>query len=170
MVHPLYKTSVYIYILDLIFSSTPDQISDVSISSAFFHTDHVLLEFIVFTKIQRLRPPARFVYNFKNANFNEIRAELSLTDFSSAYNAPNVDSSWNNFTDIFRSIINKHISKIKIKYCTAPAWIDSEIRHLRNKKRECWEESKKKKEKKKERKEGRNLLRPGSRSTCCEIV
>ena len=54
-------------------------------------------------------PPVRFVYKFKNANFNEIRSELSLTDFS---NVPNVDSSWNNFTDIFISIINKHISKI----------------------------------------------------------
>ena len=65
-----------------------------------------------------------------------------MTDFSSVYNAPNVDSSWNNFTDIFMSIINKHISKIKIKDCTAPAWIDSEIRHLCNKKESAWRRAK----------------------------
>ena len=41
------------------------------------------------------------------------------------------------------SIINKHISKIKIKDCTVPAWIDSEIRHLRNKKDSAWRRAKK---------------------------
>ncbi|XP_072028470.1 uncharacterized protein [Amphiura filiformis] len=128
-------------ILDLIFSTTHYQISDISISSEFFQTDHVLLEFVVYTKINRLRPATRFVYNFKNANFSAIRSELTSTDFSRVYNASNVDMSWNNFTDIFMNIINKHISKVKD--CTAPVWIDSEIRHLRNKKESAWRRAKK---------------------------
>ena len=45
-------------ILDLVFSSSPNRISNISVSSESFHTDHVLLEFTVFTKIDRLKPSA----------------------------------------------------------------------------------------------------------------
>ena len=128
----------------LIFSSTPDQVPEISIQVS---SSTLIMSCWSLLYIQKFKDYGHLLGLFttlKNANFNEIRSELSSTDFSSVYNAPNVDSSWKkNFTDIFMSIINKHISKIKIKDCRAPAWIDSEIRHLRNKKESSWRRAKK---------------------------
>jgi hypothetical protein len=69
-------------ILDLVFTSAPEKFHNIFISSEVFHTDHKLLEFSICTKIERLKKVPRFVYNFKRANFDNIRSVFNGTDFS----------------------------------------------------------------------------------------
>ena len=101
------------------------------------------MEFTIKTKVDRLKPISRHVYNFKNANFDKIRAELICVDFSEVCNAIDVNSSWSNFTHIFVSILDRNIPKVKVKDSTSPAWIDSEVRHLQKKKYTAWKRAKK---------------------------
>ncbi|XP_072050817.1 uncharacterized protein [Amphiura filiformis] len=120
-------------ILDLIFTTVPDRLNGVTISHERFLTDHKLLQFTVSTRVERLKQRPRFVYNFKAANFNDIRCELQNTDFSEVYCAIDVNSSWNLFSEIFTKVLDDYIPKIKIKDSSAPAWIDAEVRHLQQK-------------------------------------
>ena len=94
------------------------------------------------SKIQKIQNPARYVFNFKRANFDNVRSALSASNFSEVYVAPDVDSAWTKFKGIFMNVINKYIPTVKIKDCSAPAWIDAEVRHLRNKKETAWRRAK----------------------------
>lgn len=130
-------------ILDLIFSTMSDKLNDVIVSDEDFHTDHRLLEFSVNVKTQHLKKESRFVYNFKAANFDNIRNDLNHTNFDDIYHADNVNSSWTKFVDIFKHVLDTHIPKVRIKDASAPAWIDAEIRHHQNKKASAWRRAKK---------------------------
>ena len=132
-------------ILDLIFTTSPDRVSNVYISSESFTTDHKLLEFCIITKVERLRKVKRRVYNFKKANFNQIRSDLNSTGtvFANVFSAGTVNTAWSNFKHIFTTVLDKHIPKIIIKDSSTPAWIDSEVRHLQNKKYTSWKRAKK---------------------------
>ena len=129
-------------ILDLVFTSSPDRISDIIISSESFPTDHKLLEFSILTKVDRLQKVHREDYNFKKANFDQIRSELSHTNFANVCSAGTVDMAWLSFKEIFTFVLDKYIPKIKIKDSSTPGWIDSEVRHLQNKKYTAWKRAK----------------------------
>jgi hypothetical protein len=130
-------------ILDLVFTSDPDRISDVTISSEYFNTDHKLLEFTLGIRVERLKSKPRFVYNFKAANFDEVRSNLSTADFSDVYDASDVNVAWSAFCDTFVTVLDNLIPKVKVKDATAPAWIDGDVRHLKNKKETAWRRAKK---------------------------
>ena len=80
-----------------------------------FLTDHRLLEFDINTSVRKIKSSHRFVYNFKCANFEVVRSVLFSTDFHTIYDADDVNVAWSNFVDIFLSVLDRFVPKIKIK-------------------------------------------------------
>ena len=66
--------------LDLVLCNCPEIFKNVSASSpdlSTFPTDHYIIEFELQLKFPRAKPVRRKAYNFKRANFDELREYLS---------------------------------------------------------------------------------------------
>ena len=63
-------------ILDLIFANIPEMISTVSKFPCIFPTDHAVLKLSIFIPKTRHNKKERFIYNYKAAQWNELRAKI----------------------------------------------------------------------------------------------
>jgi hypothetical protein len=103
-------------ILDLVLTNIPDKISNIDLSSVSFKTDHKLLNFTIYTKIIRQKPIKRTVFNFKKANFDNIRDDILNTDFGLVDDKGDVDADWRTWLDSIMKITTKHTPTICIKH------------------------------------------------------
>ena len=68
-------------ILDLIITNLPDEHSDITCGRYKYDSDHLLLDYEIKIKVNRLKPCPRKVYNYKQANFPAIIEELQDHSF-----------------------------------------------------------------------------------------
>jgi hypothetical protein len=111
--------------LDILFSSYPNSVSNVSTQSGM--SDHLLVLFDIHTKpIRSFKPPHK-TYVYKRANWNEISNSISLSSaafFNSNPEGYSVDENWNMFKSSLFKAVNDHIpqklsgSKYKLPWIT----------------------------------------------------
>ena len=124
-------------ILDLVFCSNPDVISNIMIVDSGLPSDHKSICFDFSLKAKLINSFSRETFDYKNANFDSLRDFLKAkplkvplgTDIDTAY------SSWK--SDFFSSI-NSFVPKRKsVAYRRAP-WITRDIVHALKKKKTFW--------------------------------
>ena len=83
-----------------------------------------------------IKPIKRMVYNYKNCDFDYLRATLKCLPFllDLVENESDIDSAWTKWKDLFVATVNNHISKIKVKSSYKPPYITEDIIHALNKK------------------------------------
>ena len=64
-------------ILDLILTDSPENIMDINIGECLGSSDHNIINFTLVTQVTRPLQPSKLVYNYKNANWDCFRTELS---------------------------------------------------------------------------------------------
>lgn len=75
------------------------------------------------------------VYNYKNGDFDTLRATLRcLPLLDLVESESDIDSAWNMWKDLFLSTVDAHIPKIKAKSSYKPPYITEEIIHALRKK------------------------------------
>ena len=122
--------------LDLVLCNCPEIIKNVSASSpdhSTFPTDHYIIEFELQLKFSRAKPVRRKTYDFKRANFDELREYLSYVPFDITLSA-DIDKSWTLWKDLCLSAVHKFIRIKIIGDTNSPPWIDAEVRHFFRKK------------------------------------
>ena len=66
-------------ILDLVFTSNPNLINNVSVSESLVISDHLNVNFNINFKLNPVVPRPKYVFDYKNADFNELKNTLHNT-------------------------------------------------------------------------------------------
>ena len=95
-------------------------------------TDHDLLEFDFVARPRRVKKPARYAYNFKSSDFENLKLQIMQSSAISNSVSCNssVDTCWSNWKSALSDIIDANIPKARVRDSNTPPWIDKEVRHL----------------------------------------
>ena len=107
-------------ILDLIITTVPEyvKITDVETPrSAGIYTDHSVIhyEFSGFIGNEK-RKGSRFVYDYNETNFNDLRSHLVYIDLLSCVTHNDVNDDWKSWKTSFLSAVSKHVPCKKNTY------------------------------------------------------
>lgn len=130
-------------ILDLILTNTPELFLDVGKLPCDFTSDHVVL----YSELLLVKKPEvkqkRVVFNFKHADFNSVRSEMAAAPLTSIVNdCTDVEHAWKLWLETVTNVVESCVPKLTIRDCTAPPWVDAEVRHLQQLKRTAWRNAK----------------------------
>ena len=125
-------------VLDLLLTTNEYLIDHISVTDDDYtcvKSDHKAIT----ADIKHLRkvnkPIKRMVYNYKNGDFDTLRAMLRcLPLLNLVESESDIDSTWTIWKGVFLSIVDAHIPKIKVKSSYKPPYITKEVIHALNKK------------------------------------
>ena len=129
-------------ILDLVISNCPENVMDIDVCDSLGSSDHNIVNFNLAGKLSRPYQAPKLVYDYKNANWESFRNDLSSTPWDSILNENNVDDVWNDWKGLFMRAVQNNISSKKIKPRRNVPWITSEIRILFRKRKRLWRKAK----------------------------
>ena len=78
----------------------------------------------------------RTVFNFQYANWDALYETLSHLDLTPS-ESTDIDTDWTKWKDSFLGAAAKHSPQNNFKRRSTPLWIDSEVKHLLQKKDFC---------------------------------
>ena len=121
--------------LDLILSSVPESFSDIFSEENTFPSDHFLINFSL-SSPEILHKPPRSVFNYKKANWLDLKRALLDADLDSIIeqHSGNVSDACDLWTKKILSLVETFIPKIRIRKPGSPPWVDAEVLHLSRKK------------------------------------
>ena len=111
-------------VLDLLLTTNEyliDNISVTDVDSSCVKSDHKAITSNINLRRKVIKPIKRMVYNYKNGDFDSLRATLRcLPLLDLVENESDIDSAWTKWKDLFLATVNKHIPKIKVKSSYKP--------------------------------------------------
>ena len=108
-------THVRVNILDLVLSTSSNTIDNVTIDeNSLCKSDHSLITFDLKIKIKRKKSTKRKCFDFKRANWENLRNEISSADWRSILDNTEPDVSWKNFSTYLMSLIESNIPKTNV--------------------------------------------------------
>jgi hypothetical protein len=132
-------------ILDLVLTNFPDKISKIYANLFHYSSDHFLLHFDFYTSIEKINSPSRTVYNFKRANYNQLKIDINNNNLTDKITQENLtDNKLTAWLTTLKDLINQHIPKITLKKEHSAPWIDLEVIKLIRKKDSALRHAKKK--------------------------
>ena len=129
-------------LLDLVLTNFPESFSVPECHEFAFDSDHLTITFGINLMGSRKHKLRRTVYNFKKANFDELRSCLADANLDQTLLDSNINTNWSKWLSTVTRCVDTIIPKVAVKNSTSPPWIDSEILHLSNKKETLWRRTK----------------------------
>ena len=125
-------------VLDLVFSTNDELISNVVVGPEFSTSDHKIVKFDIDLKIYEKNGSEEIVYVYSKGDYDKLRLILSETDWNEISSCSNIDESWKKFTNILNTAVKSCIpvTKRRSRNNNKPKWWNNEIKlELSNKKR-----------------------------------
>ena len=115
--------------LDLVLTSSPINIKNISVGdqNSVCSSDHFAITFEIKAKVKRIHKSARYIYNFKNVNWEAINSEFSKVNWQSLLTSSSIETKWSQFKTKFFEIVDNNIPKVKVKASFQPPWFDSDV-------------------------------------------
>eukprot|EP00057_Strongylocentrotus_purpuratus_P010558 XP_011665032.1 PREDICTED: RNA-directed DNA polymerase from mobile element jockey-like [Strongylocentrotus purpuratus] len=131
-------------VLDLCFTTLPDQIKQVDTAPGISDHDVVNVEMDTAVKYSRKQP--RTVYHYNKGDMNGVRKELE--DFKESFleSEPmtrGVEDNWSQLKNAVFNAMDKFIPKKKLSSWQHVPWINSTIKRMIRKKKRAWNKAKK---------------------------
>lgn len=128
--------------LDLLLSSFVEGVTNIHLTDSegvALCSDHKALTFDLQIKYKSKTNNNQQAYNFKKANFNELREKLRASPLPTSYdydhiNETTIDVIWTEWLNEFLSKVDLCIPKRKPRKFVPPPWIDGEVTHAIRKK------------------------------------
>ena len=118
--------------LDLILTNLPRLIKNAGVGTPVHENDHCTIFGTLNLKTISRTTFEREMWDFKNANFEQFRAELSNVDWDPCFETENIDTICNKWTEIFMSVSERVITKKKVKIRPQDkTWYNNYLRRLR---------------------------------------
>ena len=122
-------------ILDLVLTSHPSLLSNVSVGQEF--SDHCIVFFTINELIDENPPSSRKIFLLDKGNYNAARKDMELFKaafFSSSPGDKSVNENWNKLKQAIATSMDKNIpTKIITSSYRKPAWITSKVKKAINK-------------------------------------
>ena len=129
-------------ILDLVLSTAPDLLFDLSVNEGLGSSDHSSIEFNLRLKILRPKQSPRIVYNFGSANWNNLQDDFSNIPWNTAFLMDDINDVWDAWKALFMEAVDRNIPTKSLKHKRNAPWFNSELRILVLKKRRLWRKAK----------------------------
>ena len=126
-------------LLDLVLTSEPELIGEVSVLPPLPHCRHGPVVFEFFGCVSDI--PSKQVRLWFKGNYRELSEELSLYDWRSAFEGETVDVCYNKFLDVVQRLIDRHVPMADVQH-RAPIWMKPPPRQLVREKSRAWGEYK----------------------------
>ena len=94
-------------ILDLVLSTAPDLLFDLSVNEGLGSSDHCSIEFNLRLKILRPKQSPRIVYNFGSANWNNLQDDFSNTTWNTAFLMDDISDVWDAWKALFMEAVGR---------------------------------------------------------------
>ena len=121
-------------ILDLVLTTVPDLIDDLYSYQDVVESDHNCISFRIGLSSTDSRPVLKEVFNYKKANFEELKRTLSYVPWNVGMLDDDPNSIVSNWEDLFWAAVDDFVPKKKISGMQVPPWIDAEVKALCRKK------------------------------------
>ena len=72
-------------------------------------------------------PRPKYVFDYKNADFNELKNTLHNIPWDVSFLENDINVNLTNWEDLFWSAVKKFVPKKKVKDKLTPPWIDKEV-------------------------------------------
>lgn len=120
-------------VLDLVITSVPDQIENISklnqIESGLF-TDHDTIVFNLKTSIKAAPKLNRTVFDYRRGNIDDLCSALKIVDFHKIIESGvDINDCWKQWKDTFLGVVTKYIPTKRIKGRYSPPWMNGNIIH-----------------------------------------
>ena len=92
-------------ILDLVISNCPENLMDIDVCDSLGTSDHNIVNFNLAGNLSRPYQAPKLVYDYKNANWESFRNDLSSAPWDSILNENNVDDMWNGWKGLFMQAV-----------------------------------------------------------------
>ena len=116
--------------LDLIFTNSPDIVTNVHTSDNLPLTDHDAVEFSLFVSIPSQLPCRRVLYNYKKADLSGLLDTLSHLPWNTIETADSIESSWGLFKDLFFTAVDSFVPKLHWRLNKLKHWFAYDTIHL----------------------------------------
>ena len=118
--------------LDLIMSNLPMLIKEAGVGTPVHENDHCSIYGTLDMKTIDRQTFFREMWDFKNANFNNFREELSNTNWDTCFASDNIDEICDKWSELFLKISEKHVKRKKVRIRpTDKNWYNNYLRNLR---------------------------------------
>ena len=126
-------------ILDLILSSNPEQVRNITVSEQFGTSDHNIVHFEVIVKEEPKQWKETY-RDYRNADFNKIR-EVASVEWSAINNSSNLQEVWSKFKAALDKVVEENVNvKERIKgRPPKPMWWNRKIYKLRRNRLKWWQ-------------------------------
>ena len=123
-------------ILDLLLTTNVYLIDNITVTdddSTCVKSDHKAITSDINLIRKVSKPVKRMVYNYKNGDFDSLRATLRCLPLLALLESEaDIDSAWTKWKDLFLSAVDAHIPKTKVKISYKPPYITKDIIHALN--------------------------------------
>jgi hypothetical protein len=126
-------------VLDLILTNIPDRISNVSDAGRIGRSDHVAITCDL--DMVRARGEKIKVKNWKRADWDSIREEITNTPWPTTGDGTTTNEAWQFLRGKIDELTAKHVPEREFRESRA-AWMTAEILQLIRKKRRLWKQAK----------------------------
>ena len=103
--------------------SVPEYVS----LSGEFSSDHMIITFEIILPPKSIKPFKRYAYNYKNADFVELRNLLKFVPCDLACEEEDMDLLTAKWMDLFLAAVDDCVPKIKVRSANKAPWIDAEV-------------------------------------------
>ena len=129
-------------ILDLCFTTLPDQIKRVEVVPGM--SDHEAVTIHLDTTVKYARKKPRMVYLFRKGNMEGVQKDLE--DFKNSFlesdpEGKDVDENWNSLKKAIFKTMDKNIPKKQLSSWQDVPWIGNPIKRLIRKKKRLWKKA-----------------------------
>ena len=129
--------------LDLLITSVPEYVRCIESLSGEFSSDHMIITFEIIVPPKHIKPFKRYFYNYKDADFAELRNLLKIVPWDLAYEEDDMELSTTKWKDLFHTAADDCVPKIKVRSANSAPWIDTEVLKAVRKKERLGKKAKK---------------------------
>ena len=140
-------------ILDLVLSSNPEQVRNLTVTERFGTSDHNIVKFEIIVKEETKQWREKY-RDYRNADFTKIRSEVKSADWKQVREGSSLEDVWCKFKDTLNKAAEKHVKvKERIKgRPPKPMWWTKKIYKLRKNRLKWWQKFRESKDEEDERK------------------
>ena len=136
-------------LLDLVFTNSPELLSNVNSGPSYFDvglpSDHYPVFFDINLTPRSTKKEESFRFDFSKVDFELLNERLKLLPLSSGVNtakSEELDSLWDNWNDFVLSTMSDCAPKCKRRFSRYPPWINGDLAKAIRKKKTLWKQTK----------------------------
>ena len=124
-------------ILDLVLSTEPTLVEEVTIGCPVANSDHNVIYFKIPRRVDR-KASKQEVFNYHKAEYDKICEELELVDWEKQLQGSDVEEMWQNIKEELIKCRREYVPKRKIKRRKFPFWMKGHIVRMIKAKNKMW--------------------------------